>query len=429
MWFTYLLVFFNVVLKFDKINSGLLLLIGQVADAVSTTFVGIECDKSTGIRCLKYGNRKIWHLIGTICIVSSFPFIFTPCIGCNSAHVHAQMVYYSAFVIIFQFGWASVQISHLALIPELTPSDNQRTQLTTIRYTFTVVSTVVIYILTWLSLKSKENDNETEQVGPHDAIYFQRVVYSGLVIGIITSILFHWGVKEDSHLNISRGRRNHKTVFQFLREMKFYQVAVVYMSSRLFVNIAQVYIPLYLHETLSVKADILALIPLLMYVGSITASTIVNLLNRISGRKIAFTLGSVIGISACIWIKFGKNSNYEIYPISFLLGFSGSILIVTSLGLTADLIGFDTDTSAFVYGAMSFADKLSNGVVVMGIQYIICAKCPSLYQNVLVYICGGSILIGMMSNLSLKLATRKKFSASDDERRPILQRDTNAEFH
>lgn len=51
-------------------------------------------------------------------------------------------------------------------------------------------------------------------------------------------------------------------------------------------------------------------------------------------------------------------------------GFSGSILIVTSLGLTADLIGFDTDTSAFVYGAMSFADKLSNGVVVMGIQYM-----------------------------------------------------------
>lgn len=100
---------------------------------ITTFIIGIECDKSTGIRCLKYGNRKIWHLIGTICIVSSFPFIFTPCIGCNSAHVHAQMVYYSAFVIIFQFGWASVQISHLALIPELTPSDNQRTQLTTIR--------------------------------------------------------------------------------------------------------------------------------------------------------------------------------------------------------------------------------------------------------------------------------------------------------
>ena len=32
----------------------------------------------------------------------------------------AQMVYYSAFIVVFQFGWACVQISHLALITDLT---------------------------------------------------------------------------------------------------------------------------------------------------------------------------------------------------------------------------------------------------------------------------------------------------------------------
>lgn len=54
--------------------------------------------------------------------------------------------------------------------------------------------------------------------------------------------------------------------------------------------------------------------------------------------------------------------------IHLVAGASSSIQLVTSLGLTADLIGQDTDTGAFVYGAMSFVDKLSNGIAVVILQ-------------------------------------------------------------
>jgi len=43
-------------------------------------------------------------------------------------------------------------------------------------------------------------------------------------------------------------------------------------------------------------------------------------------------------------------------------------MLVTTLGFTADLIGPDTDSGAFVYGSMSFADKLINGVAIMIVQ-------------------------------------------------------------
>lgn len=94
---------------------------------------GYQSDKDDGFWLCKYGKRKTWHLIGTLCVLLSFPFIFAPCIGCRNAHVEAQMVYYGAFVVIFQFGWAAVQISHLALIPELTSCEHERTQLTAVR--------------------------------------------------------------------------------------------------------------------------------------------------------------------------------------------------------------------------------------------------------------------------------------------------------
>ena len=38
---------------------------------------------------------------------------------------------------------------------------------------------------------------------------------------------------------------------------------------------------------------------------------------------------------------------------------------------TAEFIGNDTSSSAFIYGLMSLTDKISNGLVVVAIQYFI----------------------------------------------------------
>lgn len=46
-------------------------------------------------------------------------------------------------------------------------------------------------------------------------------------------------------------------------------------------------------------------------------------------------------------------------------------MLVTSLGITADFIGQNVDNGAFVYGIMSFTDKLCNGLAVMLIQYLL----------------------------------------------------------
>jgi Na+/melibiose symporter-like transporter len=112
MWFSYLLVFYHRVVNFSNASAGYLLLIGQVADAISTTFVGFESDRTrTGL--FNYGRRKSWHLIGVICVLCSFPFCFNLCIKCENSDLWAQFIYYTMFIIIFQFGWSSSQITHL----------------------------------------------------------------------------------------------------------------------------------------------------------------------------------------------------------------------------------------------------------------------------------------------------------------------------
>lgn len=157
MWFTYLLLFFHSVLRIDNTYAGIILLIGQVADAAATPIIGFLCDKTRS----RYGRRKSWHLVGTILVAISFFFFWHNCLFCtegvvnpNSTNltfdcnddvyeqnsdtaggtpIHIKVIYFAIPIIIFQFGWASVQISHLSLIPELTEDENERVGLNAIR--------------------------------------------------------------------------------------------------------------------------------------------------------------------------------------------------------------------------------------------------------------------------------------------------------
>ena len=47
-----------------------------------------------------------------------------------------------------------------------------------------------------------------------------------------------------------------------------------------------------------------------------------------------------------------------IFLAAVLFGAAGSAVLITSLSLTAELISNNTESSAFVYGAMSFTDKV-----------------------------------------------------------------------
>lgn len=73
MWFTYLLVFFHLVLGFEPTLCGAVLLIGQVADALATPFVGLHSDENSDFCLCRYGRRKSWHLLGNIYI-----YIYSP---------------------------------------------------------------------------------------------------------------------------------------------------------------------------------------------------------------------------------------------------------------------------------------------------------------------------------------------------------------
>ncbi|KHJ98311.1 transporter, major facilitator family protein [Oesophagostomum dentatum] len=434
MWFTYLMIYLEKVLKFRSSHAGLLMLIGQVTDAVSTPLIGIASDSSLLPKLFdKIGRRMSWHIIGTICVTLSFPFIFNRCFPCSDSQSEWWKVsWFVPFIMVFQFGWASVQISHLALIPELSSIDSSRATMNSLRYSFTVIANLSVFVvLAWFLSESGGHS----QIGPNDFEHFRTAGFLVVGGGLVASALFYLIIREPKHgRRLSRLHSFSSDASELVRmhwtnwfgHLQFYQIALLYLWSRLYVNISQVYFPFYITLTQNYPKKYVAILPMVSYLSSFVVSGItgIPLLNRIINRKFLFLLGLLCGIGTCVWMLFDLPL-YQMYSVAALIGVSQAILLITSLSLTADLINRNTESGAFVYGAMSFIDKLANGVAYQIIELWNPScdptqphrACTVFYRTIMVYVPGGCLVLAVIILLSLfplEIGRRIRRDHSDD---------------
>lgn len=425
MWFTYLLVFYHTVLGFQNTNAGVLLLVGQIADGICTPLIGYESDRTPG--CGNYGKRKTWHLVGTLSVVLSFAFIFNQCLGCDSLTPQwASLIYFVPFIIIFQFGWAATQISHLSLIPELVTCEHAKVELTAYRYAFTVIANITVYAVAYLLFHVQAEGDDA--LGPVDIPVFRNLSLIVLGIGTLFSLIFHLGITErrPGAEGEAEGQEGEEEAERrpllprpetssgllqwkcWLRQPSFYQVAVLYMSTRLIVNLSQTYIAMYLTNTLELPKKFIATIPLVMYLSGFLSSFIMKPVSKLIGKSLTYFVGLLLIMAFSYWVLLDDKMGQRVYGAAVLLGAGSATIVVISLSMTAELIGDQTQSGAFVYGAMSFTDKVANGAFVMIIQalhpchtVVCCPACVWFYHYVMVIVTGGVAVVAALTLSSM----------------------------
>lgn len=163
VWFSYTILFMQNALGMAGAVAGTLVMVGQVGDAIATPIVGKLSDK--------YGTKRRWHIAGTVLVFLSFPLIFSLCPWCKTAPFWWQPTYFTITVLVFQLGWAIVQITHLAMIPEIARTQRDRMDLTAIRYSASVFSSVVVYVVMWVVLSA--GSTTQAHIVPADAFKFR----------------------------------------------------------------------------------------------------------------------------------------------------------------------------------------------------------------------------------------------------------------
>ena len=369
---------------------------------------------------MRVPQKKSCHLVGTLFVLVSFPFIFGPCLGCEEWPEWAQLLYYALFATIFHFGSACVQISHLALIPVLAGQPGERTQLTAIRNAMTGASNIAVYLVVWAVLGRRERAGLSEK----DVQSFRYILLATLGPGALASLAFQLVLRESGLAGANKDGSQETKVkaasrwMLLLREPQFYQVAWLYGATRLVVSLSQAYLPLYMSESLQLNSRYVAIVPLVMFTSSFVSSFLIGPLASRVGIKTSYLLGAVLVVAACCLVRYGGAaaaaqqqdwfSQAGIFVVAVLLGFAGALLTITSLGLTTRLIGPNIKSSGMVFSAVGLTDSISVGLAVMTIQQLIpcgdvqcCAKGSQYFRDVLFYAVGGAAVLGAVCLLSL----------------------------
>lgn len=94
-------------------------------------------------------------------------------------------------------------------------------------------------------------------------------------------------------------------------------------------------------------------------------------------------LKSLLTIGATLWVISGaavfllpSQMHNLMYPLAVVMGAANALVMVTTIGLESALVGEDLNGCAFVYGSLSFLDKMSCGVALFVLEsYDVASSC------------------------------------------------------
>ncbi|MED6170772.1 hypothetical protein PIB30_034252, partial [Stylosanthes scabra] len=205
---------------------------------------------------------------------------------------------------------------------------------------------------------------------------YRWIAYLSILIGCCFVAIFHLATKEP-RLKVGVHGSVHARISwaYWFKRVLYYQVALVYVLTRLVLNVSQAYLAFFVINDLHMAQSAKALVPAIIYICSFVVS--------IALQEIAWTgrrLKAYYSAGCILWIFCGavillltRNMSYVMYIVSVFIGIANALMTVTGVSMQNFLIGADLNGCAFVCGSLSFVDKISCGVALYVLQS---------YQNV-----------------------------------------------
>ncbi|KAL0379954.1 UNVERIFIED_CONTAM: Major facilitator superfamily domain-containing protein 12 [Sesamum angustifolium] len=405
-WFTYLLVFLTDI-GLPPSDAAVVMLSGQIADGFTTVFAGELIDR--------YGHFKIWHGAGSLLVAVSFSSVFGGCLPCKIIGSHSsstQTIGYSFFAAIFNVGWAATQVSHMSMVNCITLNSTSRVVLASCRNAFTMVANLSLYAVAFVvfSIITAGSVIEVEN-------QYRWIAYTSIFIGCCFVGVFHLGT-EEPRLKREAHEKGHARISwtYWFNKLLYYQVALVYVLTRLVTNVSQAFLAFYVINDLQMTQSSKALVPAVIYICSFIISILLQEVTWTGQRLKAFySAGGLLWIISGAAILFLPSSMKAfMYILSIAIGIANALMMVSGVSMQSFLVGNDLNGCAFVYGSLSFLEKILCGLALSVLESYQSSTPevsnyphPSSYFSVTRYglglvpaICA---LLGVLVTLSMKL--------------------------
>uniref|UniRef100_A0A0E0EDJ9 Major facilitator superfamily (MFS) profile domain-containing protein n=1 Tax=Oryza meridionalis TaxID=40149 RepID=A0A0E0EDJ9_9ORYZ len=239
----------------------------------------------------------------------------------------------------------------------MTSNPTSRVALVSCRNAFTMIANLSLYGIALLIFSLRQSVSVIVQ--------YRWIAYVSIALGSCFVVVFLIGTKEpglNQHCQNKRLSRISWT--HWFKKVLYYQVALVYMFTRLVTNVSQALLAFYVINDLEMPQSSKALVPAIIYVCSLIVSVILQETRWSSWRlKNYFSAGAMLWILSGVGIVVLPSGMHNfMYALSITIGVANALMTVTSISMEGILVGEDLNGCAFVYGSLSFVDKVSCGL-------------------------------------------------------------------
>mmetsp|Transcript_16474 Transcript_16474/g.27221 ORF Transcript_16474/g.27221 Transcript_16474/m.27221 type:complete len:441 (-) Transcript_16474:1427-2749(-) len=362
VWFTYSLYVLQAVKGVSPTGCATVLLVGQISDATFTPLCGYLCDSTR----TRFGRRRPWLLLGcvieSIAVYALFAQRFVP--------RSTDVLYNSLLGSALNFGYASIQVAHLSLVPELSSSDQEVVLMNSVKFGFTNASSLMVFIIA-AAVFHLVSDVGTQ---------FTIITLVTVVVGGICMIACISGVPEGSDMAplLRKVSRTFLSWHEWLTMPSFWAVGLVFCASRIVLVLLQVTLPFFLVRRLSLPQESIAWAPFVMQTSSLLTTSVLKRVHRHTGIGGQYILGCVICLSGCYFAYCLRIASAQlVYACVVLLGAGTSLLMVSVMTMEARVVGDRVDSGAFVYGAIGSTEKISTGIIIFLLEHFDRLQSPS----------------------------------------------------
>ncbi len=203
----YFSIFLTKVVGLDIEYAGFITMIAVIWDGINDPIMGIITDRTRS----KYGRHRAYIKWGIPFVVVSYIMLWNSFGLDGEKHPYMTVAYFVFAYVLYKTAYTMIAVPHTAMLPELAPEYNKRTQYTSVSYIFNSVGMIPSYIilLIMLSVFGFSDGLTRDAKTPFFA--------TGIVLSVVYSIALYATfklVKEPSSLDMKLDPLDLKAAFK-----------------------------------------------------------------------------------------------------------------------------------------------------------------------------------------------------------------------
>jgi GPH family glycoside/pentoside/hexuronide:cation symporter len=351
----YLLNFLLNVAGLQPLLVGFIYLVAKIVDAVADPVVGYLTDHTVS----RFGRRRPWLLFAAVPFGLAFILQWlVPPLGDIG-----KFVYYLVVALLLDAAFNSVNMPYAAMTAELTPDYNERTSLSSIRMSFSIIGGVLAAFF---------NGQIINLFPPGDSRGYTIGAFIWALFIIVPCFIVFFGTAGVAPVAAAKPASKGPGFFEGMgiafRNRAFVLVTLVYLFSWLAIQFVQTNLQLYTKDWIGINVSLFSFLLLTIQTSSFIWVLIWAKVSERIGKKNIYYLGAAFFVAALLSMFFLRPGQTTlIFVIGAIAGIGISVAYLVPWSMIPDVVEMDEletgqRREGVFYGFFVFVQKLGLAV-------------------------------------------------------------------